>query len=86
MLFRSKISVRVLDHGFFKDSLIGCYDFDVSYIYFMKNHTLLHRWIALSNPSSSDYDRLCGYLKISIAVTTKGDDPIQLVEDTLDID
>jgi hypothetical protein len=52
----------------------------------MKNHTLEHRWIALSNPASNSYDEICGYLKVSIAVTTKGDDPVQLVEESLDID
>jgi hypothetical protein len=52
----------------------------------MKNHTLEHRWIALSNPGSQDYDQVCGYLKISIAVTTKGDGPVQLLEDNMEID
>ena len=70
----AKISVRVLDKGYFKDSVIGLYDFDVSYIYFMPKHSLLHRWVALSNPRSENYNQITGYLELSIAVTTKGDE------------
>jgi len=66
--------------------MIGCYDFDVSFIYFMKNHTLEHRWIALSNPGSKAYNEICGYLKVSIAVTTKGDKAVQLQEEDNDLD
>ena len=66
--------------------MIGCFDFDVSYVYFQKKHTLQHRWIALSNPGSSNYHEIQGYLKVSIAVTTKGDDPVQLLEDSSDLD
>ncbi len=47
---QAKISVRVLDKGYFKDTIVGVYDFDVSYIYFMVKHSLMHRWVALSNP------------------------------------
>jgi hypothetical protein len=65
-----------MDKGYFKDALIGCYDLDVSYIYFMKGHSLLHRWVALSNPASKNYEEICGYLKLSIAVTTKGDETV----------
>jgi hypothetical protein len=36
--------------GVFKDAMIGMYEFDVSYIYFMKEHTMFHKWIAMSNP------------------------------------
>jgi hypothetical protein len=52
----------------------------------MKNHTLEHRWIALSNPASKSYEEICGYLKVSIAVTTKGDKAVQLQEEDTDID
>lgn len=78
----AKISVRVKDKGFFKDSIIGAYDFDVAYIYFMKSHALLHRWIALSNPDSASFNEVTGYLKLSIQVTTKGDEALQINEDS----
>ena len=53
---QAKISVRVLDKGYFKDTIVGVYDFDVSYIYFMVKHSLMHRWVALSNPQSENYN------------------------------
>ena len=74
--------MRVLDKGFFKDAVIGAYDFDVAFVYFMAKHTLLHRWIALSNPESPAFNEVTGYLKLSISVTTKGDETIQINEDT----
>ena len=75
---QAKISVRVLDKGYFKDSIVGLYDFDVSYIYFMVKHSLLHRWVALSNPQSDNYNQIAGYLKLSIAVTTMNDETINI--------
>jgi hypothetical protein len=38
----AKISIKLNDKGFFKEALIGIYEFDVAYIYFMKDHTMLH--------------------------------------------
>jgi hypothetical protein len=32
----------MLDKGYFKDAIIGMYEFDVAYIYFMKQHSMLH--------------------------------------------
>jgi hypothetical protein len=48
----------------------------------MKQHSLLHRWVALSNPSSPNFSEVCGYLKLSISVATTGDEQIQITEDT----
>lgn len=78
----AKIQIKVLDKGYFKDAVIGCYDFDATFIYFMKDHMLLHKWIALSNPSSASFNEVHGYLKISIAITTTGDKQIQITEDS----
>lgn len=72
----------MLDKGYFKDAVIGAYDFDVTYVYFMKKHALMHRWVALSNPESPAFNEVTGYLKLSISVTTKGDETIQITEDT----
>jgi len=74
--------VRVLDKGYFKDSVVGLYDFDISYIYFMVKHSLLHRWVALSNPQSENYNQIAGYLKLSIAVTTMNDETINITDDS----
>ena len=79
---QAKISVRVLDKGYFKDTVVGLYDFDVSYIYFMVKHSLLHRWVALSNPQSENYNQIAGYLKLSIAVTTMNDETINITDDS----
>lgn len=77
----AKIQIRMLDKGYFKDALIGMYEFDVAYIYFMQQHSLLHKWLALSNPSSPNFSEVCGYLKISISVAATGDEQIQITED-----
>ena len=65
----------------FKNALIGQFEFDLSYVYFMKDHALLHRWIALSNPNSENFSEITGYLKISINVTCTGDESIQINDD-----
>ena len=48
----------------------------------MKGHSLLHRWVALSNPSSENFSEVCGYLKLSISVAATGDEQVQISEDT----
>ena len=48
--------MRLLDKGYFKDTLIGCYDFDITHIYFMKDHALMHKWLALANPHSENFN------------------------------
>ena len=43
---------------------------------------MLHRWVALSNPQNSEnYNQIAGYLKLSIAVTTKNDKTVNITED-----
>jgi hypothetical protein len=76
-----KISIALQDKGFFKNSLIGLYEFDLSYIYFMKDHVMLHKWLAFSNPNSENYSEITGYLKLSINVTCTGDESVQIEED-----
>ena len=56
--------------------MIGEFDFDVSKIYFMNNHALQHKWIALSDPYGDNYSEITGYLKVSISVTCTGDESI----------
>jgi len=42
----------------------------------MKDHLLLHRWIALSNPNAENYAEITGYLKLSISIAASGDEQI----------
>ena len=72
----AKILIRLLDKGFFKNYLIGQFEFDLSYIYFMKDHLMLHQWVALSDPNSDEYAKITGYLKLSISVTCTGDEQL----------
>jgi myoferlin len=71
----------VLDKGFFKEAMIGCYEFDIAWVYFQPKHALLHKWIALSNPESGNYEEVAGYLKLSLNVSTVGDEQLQITED-----
>jgi hypothetical protein len=38
----AKIVIKLVDKDFFRNSLIGMFEFDLSYIYFMKDHILRH--------------------------------------------
>ena len=71
-----KIKLRLLDKGIFKNALIGEFEFDVTQIYFKKDHALLHKWIAISDPTGENYSQVTGYLKVSISVTCTGDEAI----------
>lgn len=44
-----------MDKGYFKDALIGFYEFDLSYLYQMKDHVMMHKWIIMTNPESEEY-------------------------------
>lgn len=57
------------------------YEFDVAYVYFMEQHLLLHKWIALSDPSSKNFNEVTGYLKLSISVAASGDEQVQITEE-----
>jgi len=64
----------MLDKGFYKDALIGYYEFDLSYIYQMPGHSMLHKWIILSNPESENYGEVTAQLKLSITICGEGDE------------
>lgn len=76
-----KIVIKLLDKGYFKDALIGYYEFDLSYIYKMPNHSLLHKWIILSNPESENYSEVTAQLKLSITICGEGDESVGIEED-----
>lgn len=71
----------MLDKGLFKNTLIGEYEFDATKIYFRKNHALLHKWLAISDPYGEDYTEVTGYLKVSISITGVGDESIKIEDD-----
>lgn len=72
-LAMARVEIRLLDKGFFKDALIGYYEFDLTYIYQQENHSLMHKWIIMSNPEGEDFGEVTGYLKISMTITGDGD-------------
>jgi hypothetical protein len=78
----AKIVIKLMDKGLFKDAMIGTFEFDMSYIYLKKDHVLLHKWLALSNPNGEDYATIQVYMKVSIAVACQGDEQVQIEEDT----
>lgn len=77
----AQIVIRLMDKGFFKDTQIGMFEFNLSFIYFREDHMLLHQWIAFSNPNSENYQAITGYLKLSISVVAPGDEQVQMPED-----
>lgn len=56
------------DKGYFKNTMLGYYEFDLNYIYLMPKHAMLHKWIVMSNPESENFGEVTGYLKLSITV------------------
>lgn len=77
----AKISIKLMDKGYFKDAIIGLYEFDIAYIYFMKEHSLMHTWLAMSNPSSDSFNEVSAYMKLSITIAATGDEQVQITED-----
>jgi hypothetical protein len=71
-----------MDKGYFKDALIGYYEFDIAYIYFMDKHSMLHKTLAISDPTSENYNEITAYLKISISIAATGDEQVQITDDT----
>ena len=76
----SKIIIEVYDSSNSKKrkDYFGIYEFDIEYIYSMKNHSLNNHWIALSNPESKDITKIRGYLKLSISVLHDNDPRVEL--------
>ena len=80
-LEKGTIEIKLMDKGFFKDALIGYYQFDLSYIYLKKDHALMHKWIVMSNPESEDFGEVTGQLKISITIAGSGDEQVPIEDD-----
>ena len=65
----------------FKDALIGQFEFDLSYIYLKKDHVMMHKWLAFSNPNGDNYSKIQCYMKVSISVACQGDEQVQIEDD-----
>ena len=79
----SKIIIEVFDsaNSRKRKDFFGICEFDLQYIYSMKNHTLSNHWLALSNPESKDMTKIRGYLKLSISVLHDNDPRVELKSD-----
>jgi len=81
-LENAKVEIKLMDKGFFKDVLIGYYEFDLNYLYQQENHAMLHKWIIMSNPEDeSNFGDVTAQLKISITVTGAGDESVPIEDD-----
>ena len=76
----SKIIIEVFDsaNSRKRKDYFGICEFDLQYIYSMKNHSLNNHWLALSNPESKDMTQIRGYLKLSISVLHDNDPRVEL--------
>ena len=79
----SKIIIEVFDSSNSKKrkDYFGIYEFDLEYVYSMRNHSLNNHWLTLSNPESKDMTKIRGYLKLSISVLHDNDSRVELKSD-----
>lgn len=80
-LEKGKIEVKLMDKGFFKDALVGYYEFDLTSIYGREDHALMHKWIVMSNPEGEEFGKVTAYLKLSITICGAGDEQVQIEDD-----
>ena len=73
--------MRVLHKSTFKKDTVGTYEFDLTYVYFNDKHCIQHMWLALTDVGGEDFQKISGYLKVSIAVIATGDEQVELKED-----
>ena len=78
-----KIIIEVLDSGLANgSSLIGSYEMDMTYVYFQPKHCILHQWVVLTNPYSTNISVMRGILKIGVNVLHESDRPEDLTQKT----
>ena len=61
-----------------KYSLVGSYELDFTYVYFQNSHSIIHKWIALCNPESGDFQTIRGHIKVGICIQGEGDPDVDL--------
>ena len=78
-LERERLTIEVRDQRFLlKNSLIGVYEMDLTFIYYQESHCIMNKWVVLSNPQSEDFSTVRGYLKISASVLHEKDKAVDL--------
>ena len=80
-LAKGKIEIKLMDKGFFKDALLGYYEFDLNSIYMREEHALQHKWAVMSNPESEEFGKVTAYLKLSITICGAGDEQVAIEDD-----
>lgn len=85
-LEQTKILIKLQQKGFFKTSLIGQVELDLTFIYNLENHTKQHQWLAMINPDSEDFSSVAAYLKLSGSIYGVEDTPVELKADENDDD
>ena len=73
-LEKGKIEIKLMDKGFFKDAMVGYYEFDLNSIYLREDHALQHKWAVMSNPEGEEFGKVTAYLKLSITICGAGDE------------
>ena len=71
-----RLVIKILNKGFLKDDLIGIYELELTQIYFRDQHSMIHKWLAFSNPEGKDFNEITCYMKISINIAAAGDDQV----------
>ena len=85
-LEQTKILIKILSKGIFKNALIGQVELDLTFIYNLENHTSQHQWLALINPDSEDFSSVAAYMKMSASCYGVDDTPVELKMDDNDDD
>lgn len=80
-LQKGKIEIKLMDKGFFKDALIGYYEFDLNSLYLREDHALMHKWIVMSNPEGEEFGKVTAYLKLAITICGAGDEQVAIEDD-----
>ena len=80
-LEKGKIEIKLMDKGFFKDALVGYYEFDLNTVYLREDHALMHKWIVMSNPEGEEFGKVTAYLKLSITICGAGDEQVAIEDD-----
>ena len=58
-----------------KDSVIGCYELDLTSVYFALHHELYQVWLTLTDPTD-EREGIMGFLKCNIAMLGPNDEPV----------
>jgi len=59
---------------FLKDAMIGCYEMDLTSVYFAYHHEMYRVWLTLTDPTDQR-EGIMGYVNIAIQVLGPFDEP-----------